>query len=125
MKFSRLSVLFGLCSAAILGASGTAFAGDADFYLTNRTGYAIRELYISPSHKGQWGNDMLGGGVLNNGGGGKVSFSGSSDACEQDIMVVFDDDESKVTWEDVNLCEINKITLKYNRSSGEVSAIAE
>ncbi|MFZ4479877.1 MAG: hypothetical protein ACOYNZ_08305 [Rhodoferax sp.] len=43
----------------------------------------------------------------------------------QDLKVVFDDDESEVTWEEVDLCEINKITLKYNRKSGAVSADTE
>jgi hypothetical protein len=38
---------------------------------------------------------------------------------------VFDDDGSEVVWEGFDLCEINKITLKYNRSTKEVSADTE
>ena len=41
------------------------------------------------------------------------------------VMVVFDDDGSDVVWEDFDLCQINKITLKYNRKSGTVSADTE
>lgn len=41
------------------------------------------------------------------------------------LMVVFDDDSSKVTWENFDLCEINKVTIKYNRSANTVSADVE
>ena len=40
-------------------------------------------------------------------------------------MVVFDDDSSDVTWEDFDLCDLNKITLKYNRKTKVVSADTE
>lgn len=32
-----------------LALSGTAFAADADFTLVNRTGYALNEVFISPT----------------------------------------------------------------------------
>jgi hypothetical protein len=122
MKFSPTKLLLGVLAAVFL--SGAAIAGDADFTLVNRTGYAIREVYISPSHKEKWGNDRLGRSVLDNSSSRKFTFSDSS-ACLQDLMVVFDDDDSKVTWEEFDLCELNKITLKYNRKTGDVSADTE
>lgn len=43
-------------------------------------------------------------------------------SCKQDIRVYFDDKAtSELTWEDLNLCEINKLTLKYNKAKNEVS----
>ena len=39
--------------------------------------------------------------------------------------MVFDDDESEVVWEEFDLCEINKITLKYSRKNRTVSADVE
>lgn len=122
MKFSPTKLLLGVIASTLL--SGAALAGDADFTLVNRTGYAIREVYISPSHKDKWGNDRLGRSVLNNSAARKFTFSDSS-ACLQDLMVVFDDDDSKITWEEFDLCELNKITLKYNRKTGDVSADTE
>lgn len=113
-----------LLAIASLLAAGAAVAGDADFTLANRTGYDIREVYISASHRNAWGNDRMGDGVLENGRSKLFRFSDKA-SCKQDIMVVFDDDGSKVVWEDVDLCEINKITLKYNRSTKTVSADAE
>ena len=105
-------------------ASGLASAGNADFTLINKTGYAIREVYLSPAHKTKWGNDRLGNNTLENNKSRLFKFADKS-SCVQDLMVVFDDDGSDVTWEDFDLCELNKITLKYNRKTKVVSADTE
>jgi len=117
----KKQILLAVASAL---AAGAAIAGDADFRLANRTGYDISEVYISPTHRNAWGNDRMGEGVLENGKSKLFRFSDRA-SCKQDIMVVFEDDNSKVVWEEVDLCEINKITLKYNRSTKQVSADVE
>ena len=122
MLFKR--TLITLSAFATLALMAPAFAGDADFTLVNRTGYAIREVYIAPSTSSKWGSDRLGDGTLTNGRQKLFKFSDKS-SCKQDLQVVFDDDGSEVVWEDFDLCEINKITLKYNRSTKEVSADSE
>jgi hypothetical protein len=43
----------------------------------------------------------------------------------QDIKVVFADDGSDVEWEGLDLCDLDKITLRYNRKTGDVSADTE
>ena len=121
MNFRKMALVLALGAVA---ASTANARGDADFSLINKTGYAIREVYVSPSKSKTWGGDLLGKRVLDNGLNKNLRF-GDSAHCQQDIMVVFDDDESEVTWEDVNLCELEKLTLKYNRKTKEVSAIAE
>lgn len=115
-----LAVLF----VSGLAASGLASAGNADFTLVNKTGYALREVYLSPAHKTKWGNDRLGNNTLENNKSRLFKFADKS-SCVQDLMVVFDDDGSDVTWEDFDLCELNKITLKYNRKTKVVSADTE
>ena len=122
MKFFKRALL--LSAGASVFASAAAFAGDADFTLLNRTGYTLREVYLTPSNKNTWGNDRMGDGFLDNGKSRVFRFSDKS-SCMQDLKVVFDDDGSDVVWEDFDLCEINKITLKYNRKSGTVSADVE
>ena len=122
MKNLHRGLLFSVIGAAFF--AGPAFAGDADFTLLNRTGYTLREVYVSPTHKNSWGNDRMGQGYLDNGKSRLFKFSDKS-SCKQDLKVVFDDDASEVVWEDFDLCEINKITLKYNRKSREVSADTE
>ena len=122
MKNSMRSIMF--AAFATLSAAGSALAGDADFTLVNRTGYDLREVYVSPSNKEAWGKDRLGQNLLETGKSRLFKFSDKS-SCKQDLKVVFDDDGSSVTWEDFDLCELNKITLKYNRKSGVVSADTE
>ena len=102
-----------------------AFAQNADFDLTNSTGYPIRELYVSPSKAKTWGGDVLCKHVINNGDMWHITFPRGASSCMQDIKIVFDDDSSEVVWEDFDLCKINKITLTYSRSSGETKATVE
>lgn len=104
--------------------SGTVMAADADFTLVNRTGYALNEVFISPTQKDNWGKDRLGSNQLLNGQARKFKF-GDTKNCVQDIKVVFTDDGSEVEWEGFNLCELDKITLRYNRKTQEVSADSE
>ncbi len=122
MKIFARKLLLGAATLSVF--AGSAIAGDADFTLVNRTGFALREVYISPSHKNNWGKDRMGDYTLENGKGRLFKFADKS-ACEQDIKVVFDDDSSEVVWEEIDLCAINKITLKYNRKTRIVSADTE
>jgi hypothetical protein len=122
MNLFRSGLLFTALSGVL--ASGTAFAGAADFTLVNRTGYDLREVYISHSNKNAWGKDRMGEYVLEHNKQRLFKFSDKS-ACTQDLKVVFDDDGSEVIWEDFDLCELNKITLRYNRKTDVVSADTE
>ena len=103
--------------------SVAAVAGDADFTLVNSTGYTINEVYVSAANREAWGKDILGDGDMPHSKSRLIKFSNKAN-CNQDIKVVFDAGGEAI-WEDVDLCEINKITIKYNRSTKEVSAIKE
>lgn len=107
-------------AALLLAAIGNSFAGNADFILVNKTGYAINEVYISPAQKNNWGSDRLGQNQFLNGQSRTFRF-GDTRNCKQDIKVIFTDGDD-IEWEDFNLCELNKITLKYNKKTNEVSA---
>jgi hypothetical protein len=109
---------------AAIGLASFAASANADFTLTNRTGFDLREIYVSPANKNTWGRDRLGRNLLENGRSRKFVFADTS-ACVQDLKVVFDDDGSEAIWEDLNLCELDKITLKYNRRTREVTAETE
>ena len=122
MRFERTILAFSVFAS--LAFAGKAFAGDADFTLVNRTGYTIREVYISPTKSGSWGKDRLGDGTLGNTRQRLFKFSDKA-SCQQDLQVIFDDDGSDVVWEGFDLCTIDKITLKYNRLTKEVSADTE
>lgn len=121
MLTRRLAAI-ALLSAPLVLAAPAAFAqGKQDFNLVNRTGYVIEEVYVSPTHASQWGSDILGEGVLNNGASKQIRFSRSAQTCNWDLRVVYDD-KSDAVWEGFNLCEVSKITIRYNRSTGVTSA---
>lgn len=122
MKLKLLSVVVAIAGGGIFSSAAT--AGDADFTLVNKTGYTIRSVHIAPPSAKSWGNDRLGDGTLEHNKARKIKFSDKA-RCVQSLNVTFDDDDSEVEWEKFNLCEINKITLKYNRKTGEVSADEE
>jgi hypothetical protein len=115
-----------LCVAAGLMLTASAVqAQDADFTLTNATGYALREVYVSPSKQESWGADRLGSTVLEDGKSKLFKFPKSQSACMQDLKVVYDDDGSSAKWEGINLCEIDKVRIRYNRSTDTTSATFE
>lgn len=116
--------LVGLLGLGSLVGSGASFAGDADFILSNRTGYVLDQVYIAPTKNKNWGRDRLGSNQLANNTWRKFTF-GDTKNCVQDIKVVFADDDSEAEWDAFNLCELDKITLRYNRKTGDVSADTE
>ena len=109
--------MFALSSASV-------YAGDADFTLVNRTGFDISEVYISATGAQKWGSDILRHTILEDAHSLNISFSDKA-SCAQDIRVVFEDDNSKAEWGNVDLCKWEKITIKYNRKTGEVIATGE
>ncbi len=107
---------FGLCLAVSFASTmGVVKArGDQDFTLVNRTGLTINELYVSPARASHWGEDVLGRDTLDDGDSVEVRFSRKEDECVWDLKVV-DEDGDAVNWEAINLCQAEKITLKYDR----------
>jgi len=116
-----------LLAATILiaGLATAALAQEAkqNFTLVNRTGYLLGELYVSPSKAGDWQEDILGDGTLEEGKSKNIKFSRSNRTCIWDLKVVYEDDNSSAVWHDIDLCKIEKITLKYNRSTEVTTAL--
>lgn len=123
MHTSRL----GLVLLFIFGISvpGFAFAQtDSGFTLVNMTGSTIREIYLSPTRKHDWGFDRLGKKVLADG-ASRFFRLPSRPRCGMDIKVVFIDSTPDTVWPDVDLCAITKLTLRYDRQTRKVTAIKE
>lgn len=106
-------VMLGICMALALAASVAAVgSGDQDFTLINKTGLSVDELYLSPSNDNEWGEDVLGVDVLEDGQKVSISFSHKESECMWDMKIV-DEDEDDIIWEDINLCKASQITLYY------------
>jgi hypothetical protein len=103
--------------------SNFAVAGDADFTLTNRTGYDIDSVYVAPSKSKDWGKDHLGKRILSDGKSRLISFDKSGKSCIYDMSIhwVGYSANEDVLWERLNLCDIHKITLRYNSKTNVTS----
>ena len=114
-----------LIAATLLAASAApALAGDQDFKLVNRTGYQIDEVYVSRSSSKHWGKDMMGSDALAAGESVDLEFSAPSNVCSWDMYVKYNDGDT-AQWNSLNLCNINKVTLYWDRKAGVTRAVTE
>jgi len=118
----RLRILsFSVAFLSLLG--GAALAQEQTrFLLVNGTNYPIRELVVSPHDMGTWSRNVLSAPALKPGERREVVFDSRIYDCNQDFKVVFDDDASLAIWRYLNMCELQKIRLNFDRTSGITTA---
>lgn len=109
-------------SAAPSNANSTAAApataeGNQDFTLHNKTGVVIDKLFVSPSDKDDWQEDILGQDTLASGQSVEVKFHPKEKAAKWDIKVV-DSEDNSIEWHDLNLMEISEVTLHFENGKG-------
>lgn len=109
MKHISLSV-----AAAAMVLSTPAWAGVQDFVLVNRTGYEIREVYVSPTTEDSWEEDVMGRDTLPDGDRVTIRFDRDEDRCRYDIKLV-DIDGDETEWENINLCSVSVVSVRYDR----------
>ena len=118
---------FMFASALALGSlvAGNAFAAEAkqDFTLVNKTGYEIKSVFVSPSKSNDWEEDVLGKDTFANGDSWDIKFHRAAKTCKWDLKVVYSDDDSDAVWDNIDLCSVSKITIKYDRKKNVTSAI--
>lgn len=94
-----------------------------DFMLVNKTGYDISEVYISPAKANEWEEDILGSDdTPDDSTQREIKFHRAGSTCKWDLKVVYDEDDSTAVWHDIDLCEVSKITIRYNKKSDTTSA---
>lgn len=113
-----------VAAAALFVLHGAAQAGQQDFTIVNKTGYPLKHIYVSESDNEKWDEDVLGRDVLNDGEYFDINFAKADKTCKWDMKVIYDDGESAV-WQDLNLCQISKLTLRWNKNTGVTSANIE
>ncbi|WP_235040048.1 hypothetical protein [Vreelandella profundi] len=77
----------------------SSFAVAADYYvdITNRTGYTLVYMYVSPGNSKSWEEDVLGNDVLMNGDTQRVTLTGYTNPYF-DIRLVDEDEDSYTFW---------------------------
>lgn len=102
-----LSLVVSMVSAPL-----SALAGVQDFKLINKTGWAVEKVYVEASNADEWGEDVLGEGILATGRSKEIHFTGyDENTCKFDIRV---EDVRGKAWEitGVDLCETSNVTIR-------------
>jgi len=102
---------------SILTALSPAAAQEAkqNFTLINKTGYELKELYVGPTASEDWGPDIMGDNVIGNGQSVNVRFSPRAKTCQWDLKVVYSVDNTSAVWKNINLCDVDRITIFYDK----------
>ena len=118
LKRTLLAALLAVTVAA------PAMAQDAkqNFQLVNRTGYELKAVFVSPSKVDSWGSDVMGQDTLDDSASVAIKFHPTVQTCKWDLKVIYSIDNTSAVWSDVDLCTIEKITIKYNKSTDTTSA---
>lgn len=119
------SLLFASLFAFAFTAPALAADAKQDFELVNKTGYELNAVYVSPSKADDWDEDVMGQDVLGDGESVDIKFHRSNRSCKWDLKVVYSDDDSSAVWSNIDLCTINKITIRYNRKTDKTTASYE
>jgi hypothetical protein len=122
MKATVLAVSFAFCALGALAGAASAQEAKQDFKLVNKTGYELKELYVSPSKSDDWQDDVLGQGTLGDGEAANIKFHRANTACKWDLKVVYSVDSSSAVWNDIDLCSIEKITIHYDKGADKTTA---
>lgn len=93
--FAKLRLV--VAAALLLGASVSAVAADYYVDITNRTGYTIMYMYVSPAKSDSWEEDVLGDDVLANGKTTRVNLTGYKSPIF-DIRLVDEDGDKYTFW---------------------------
>jgi hypothetical protein len=116
---------------AIVIVLGSTMAGRAegklDFTLVNKTGYAIKTIYIAPASQEEWDDtDKVSlPGVLKDEASVDLIFDPKATAEKWDLRIVWEDGGEAVEWHGLKLTEIKKITLFYDEKTEKTTAETE
>ncbi len=123
MKRSLHSIVL-LALICVLVFPGAAQAINLDFELVNGTGWAIKEIYVSPASVNDWQENLISQ-PMADGESYEITFSPDADVAKWDMKIVWVDPGEDVFWKSLDLSKISKLTLRYNADTDETSAEAE
>ena len=92
-----------LLAVLLVGVNAAAVAADYYVEITNKTGYTIMYMYVSPAKSDSWEEDVLGKDVLSTGATRRVNLTGYRSPIF-DIRLV-DEDGDKYTFWNVDVSE--------------------
>ncbi|MDP3444068.1 MAG: hypothetical protein Q8T08_14525 [Ignavibacteria bacterium] len=87
--------------------------GKQDFTLVNNTGVVIHNVYITAHNADDWGDDILGKDVFNDGEETDIQFDKVEDVCKWDLRIS-DEEGNAIEWENIDLCKWAVVTLHWD-----------
>ncbi len=100
-----------LLAACFLLLPGVALADNPNpsFYLVNRSGQAINQVYVSPTSASGWGRDQLGDDTINAGANAAIRLHADG-TCVFDLRIVYEDGRSEER-RGVNTCNVDNVAF--------------
>ena len=107
--------------------AGGASNEELDFTLVNKTGYDIKTVSVGATGTGDWAaaDEVLKGRTFKDGDSLEIKFNPKAKAENWDVKVEWADGSGSEEWIKLNLTEIEKATLVYDKEKDETSAIIE
>ena len=102
--------------------AGSALAVDTTFLLVNSTAYPISEMSISQTQMGMWSPNLLLPPIVKAGESRQIVIPASQLVCQVDIKLGFADGGAPATWQYLDLCNLRKLQVFYDRYSGITTA---
>lgn len=121
----KAMVLGFVAAAALFGVATSQAADERNVTVVNGTGYGIKFLGFNNPGDNDWSDNELGS-VLANGGSVYVKFNSADKGCVWNFRISWaDPGYPDVLWRNVDLCSIEKLTLRYDRSTDTTSYVSE
>ena len=73
--------------------------------------------YVSPSRSDDWQEDILGEDSMADDSVVNIHFHRNTHTCHWDLKVVYTVDNSSAVWSDIDLCTVEKITIRYDKKN--------
>jgi hypothetical protein len=117
------AILFALAvSAAAFTTSASYAADERDVTVVNGTGYGIKFLGFNTPGDNDWSENELSA-PMADGAKKDVKFSTADKGCKWNFKIEWaDPGYPGVVWQNVDLCSINSLTLRYDRATDKTSA---
>jgi hypothetical protein len=110
-----------LAVAALLFTPAALAESVLDFKLENKTGYTLKEVYISASKKDNWGK-VINKSPIKDGASMNVKWKDAAKAQTYDIKAVYADGAGSPVWYDLDPTTFSRLTLKWDKDKQKTVA---
>ena len=124
-QMSMRGLFLAFVVVAALGGPSAFAADQRDVTVVNGTGYGIKFLGFNNPGDNDWSENELSG-TLADGGSRDVKFGTGDKGCKWNFKIEWaDPGYPGVVRQNIDLCSIDEITLKYDRNTDKTTAVVK